>query len=592
MERQKPRSRKKKQPKIGLWIAVSGGILGAAALIAAGVYIQVGKKYETVFFPNTTINGVNASDKTVEEVKALIASGIDGYSLTIAERGGESEPLEGNDIGLESVFDGSLEELLAAQNPNEWWNHKKEPQTFEIGTMIQYDEDLFQTAVSGLNCFNEDKVIEPENAYVSEYVSGQGYSVIPEVAGTRLNRELVEEGISEAVINLKQEINLEEMDAYIKPEVTSDNEVLTARAEELNKYVNVTITYTFGENREVLNGDTISGWLGEAEDGSIYVDSGSITEYVKGLASQYDTYNQSKTLKTSYGNTIKITGGIYGWRLDQSAEADELAALIRAGESQTREPVYKQKAASHSGNDYGSTYVEINLTAQHLFFYKDGKLLVESDFVSGNQSRGWATPGGAFPLTYKQRNAVLKGENYKTPVDYWMPFNGGIGLHDAKWRSSFGGTIYKNGGSHGCVNLPHSVAKTIYENISAGMPVLCYFLDGTEQKTATNTNGTPVQTTAAPAETPATAPAETTVAPAETAPTETSPAGISPAPQETSSGSSAGPGDGPGGSGGSGGGPGGSGGPSGPGDSSGTNSPVGPGLPTEETKQGVVGPGV
>ena len=91
--------------------------------------------------------------------------------------------------------------------------------------------------------------------------------------------------------------------------------------------------------------------------------------------------------------------------------------------------------------------------------------------MSGNLSKGWGTPAGSYPLTYKQRDAVLKGENYRTPVDYWMPFNGGIGMHDAKWRSSFGGTIYKTGGSHGCINLPHSVAKKIYENISAGMPV-------------------------------------------------------------------------------------------------------------------------
>ena len=131
--------------------------------------------------------------------------------------------------------------------------------------------------------------------------------------------------------------------------------------------------------------------------------------------------------------------------------------------------------------------MEINLTAQHLFFYKEGKLVVESDFVSGNESRGWSTPAGAYPLTYKQRNATLKGQNYATPVSYWMPFNGGIGMHDAYWRSSFGGKIYKTNGSHGCINLPPAVAKTVYENISAGMPVLCYHLQGSESGTTSTT---------------------------------------------------------------------------------------------------------
>src|SRR5699024_3420396 len=110
------------------------------------------------------------------------------------------------------------------------------------------------------------------------------------------------------------------------------------------------------------------------------------------------------------------------------------------------------------------------------YFYKEEKLLVESDFVSGNVARGYTTPPGAYPLTYKERNATLRGQGYASPVSYWMPFNGGIGMHDASWRSSFGGTIYKTNGSHGCINLPYAAAKTIYENISKGMPVLCYNL--------------------------------------------------------------------------------------------------------------------
>ena len=128
--------------------------------------------------------------------------------------------------------------------------------------------------------------------------------------------------------------------------------------------------------------------------------------------------------------------------------------------------------------------------------------------MSGNLSKGWGTPAGSYPLTYKQRDAVLKGENYRTPVDYWMPFNGGIGMHDAKWRSSFGGTIYKTGGSHGCINLPHSVAKKIYENISAGMPVLCYNLEGTEKASEPEKPKETQPSTQAPAESTAPAPTE------------------------------------------------------------------------------------
>jgi lipoprotein-anchoring transpeptidase ErfK/SrfK len=204
-----------------------------------------------------------------------------------------------------------------------------------------------------------------------------------------------------------------------------------------------------------------------------------IKDYVKSLASKHNTAYRKHELATSYGQTITITTGSYGWIIDQEAEREELYNVLMAGVSQDREPIYSQEAASHDGNDYGDTYVEVNLSAQHLFFYVDGKLLIETDFVSGNASKGWSTPGGIFPLTYKERNATLRGANYATPVSYWMPFNGNIGLHDSTWRSTYGKNIYKTNGSHGCINLPPSAAAVIYENIEKGMPVICYYLDGT-----------------------------------------------------------------------------------------------------------------
>ena len=102
--------------------------------------------------------------------------------------------------------------------------------------------------------------------------------------------------------------------------------------------------------------------------------------------------------------------------------------------------------------------------------------------VSGNESNGNATRLGMMRLKYKQKDAVLRGDDYETPVSYWMPFDGNIGMHDATWRSKFGGEIYKTAGSHGCVNLPLSAAKTIFENIQAGDPVIVYKLKGTEPK--------------------------------------------------------------------------------------------------------------
>ena len=505
----------RKNGKKAAWIAAcTAGILLVAA---GGVYVGMSQKYKARFFPNTQINGVDASGKTAAEVQELISEGVNGYTLTIDERNNQTETIAGTDIKLHAEFDGSLEKMVAAQNPFAWlWHMKQEEYT--IGTMVAYDDAALESQIRNLSCLDPEKAVEPVNAKISEYVSGRGYSIEPEQEGTAVEAEKLTQAVTEAIENLQDHLSLEEADVYKKPTVLKDDASLAEQLDKMNKYAKMSVTYQFGDSTETLNGDQIHAWLIANADGSVSVDSSKVSEYVSEMAKAHNTSNKAKTLKTSYGSTIQVSGGTYGWKINQAAEMEALAAIIASGESTTREPEYSQKAASHGANDYGDTYVEINLTGQHLFFYKEGKLVVESDFVSGNLAKGWGTPAGSYPLAYKQKNAVLKGENYRTPVNYWMPFNNGIGMHDAKWRSSFGGTIYKTGGSHGCINLPPSVAKTIFDNISAGTPVICYNLPGTEKSTTSGT-AKPAETkpaeTTAPAETPA--PAETQApAPAET----------------------------------------------------------------------------
>ena len=155
-------------------------------------------------------------------------------------------------------------------------------------------------------------------------------------------------------------------------------------------------------------------------------------------------------------------------------EVTELTELILAGEKVKKEPAYFQTAQQYGPDDIGNTYVEVSLKAQHLFFYKNGKLILETDIVSGNLAKGHGTPTGTFPIQYKERNATLNGEDYSTPVDYWMPFYRGIGFHDASWRSKFGGDIYKTKGSHGCINMPPKAAKILFEHIQRGVAVVVY----------------------------------------------------------------------------------------------------------------------
>ena len=140
-----------------------------------------------------------------------------------------------------------------------------------------------------------------------------------------------------------------------------------------------------------------------------------------------------------------------------------------------RAPVYSTEGASRTGQDYGNTYVEVDLTNQKVYLVEGGNVTLETDCVTGSVARGTTTPPGIWGITYKARDAVLRGPGYASPVSYWMPFNKGIGLHDATWRGSFGGTIYRYSGSHGCVNLPKKAAQTIFSVAYKNMPVICHY---------------------------------------------------------------------------------------------------------------------
>ena len=403
---------------------------------------------------------------------------IDNFESKIRSRDNNDEIIKGSDVGLAFVEDSSLEDLLHQQNSMAWIANMSGEKDLKIKSSFTVDDNKFEDTVSKLRAFDESKFVAPVDAKISDFVQGSGYSIIPEVEGNTLDVKKAKEYIKSQLIVLNDDINLdyEENDLYEKPAKRSDDPTLNLALTNLNKYISARISY---DKLNVLNGDTIHKWLTVNSDGSVNISDEGVASFVKTISNAYNTVGKPKTLKTSYGPTVTISGGSYGWKVDAEKEKATIKSLIEAGETTKREPEFSRKAASHGENDYGNSYVEVNLTTQHMFVIKNGSKVLESDFVSGNVAKNWTTPPGAFPLTYKTRNATLKGEGYSTPVDYWMPFNGGIGFHDAPWRSAFGGQIYRTSGSHGCVNLPSAIARQLYDYVDSGFPVLCYNLTPT-----------------------------------------------------------------------------------------------------------------
>ncbi len=468
-------------------VAIAAGVLIITAIVIA-VYSS------GHFARGTKVNGIDVSGMSVKQLQKRIGE----YSINVKERKIDEksrdesffeETIKGRDIGLAVGDAQPLYDILKDQGFIKFFAGDKKD--YEISHTLSYDKDLLAKEVSALKGASATDGTEAVSASIAEYTEGKGYEIVSEQQGDILDEQATCEAIEKAVASLKESVDLSKEKAYKKPEFTSESDVLKDAVETLNRYVSTEITYKFGDDTVVLDGTRINKWIKIKKDNTVKLRRNKVEKFVQELHRKYDTVFTNRKFKTAYGDTVTVYGGDYGWWMNTVKETDKLVKLIQKGAVKERTPEYRQTAVSYGDKDYGDTYAEVDLSGQHVFVVKDGKVVFDTACVTGNESQGHATPAGTYGITYKQRNATLRGENYETPVSYWMPFNGGIGFHDAYWRSRFGGTLYRTGGSHGCVNLPPSSAKKIYSLVEQGTPVICYHRSGSSSKTTTDSSSKP-----------------------------------------------------------------------------------------------------
>ncbi|MCD8108622.1 MAG: L,D-transpeptidase/peptidoglycan binding protein [Clostridiales bacterium] len=450
-------------------------IAAVIVILIAVIYLAVSVFFMRHFLPHTVVNGISCSGKTTEQSRELFEQMASDYTLILNERDGGQEEISGSAISLEVDPGTSLEDLLQEQNGFAWVFSLFNNEESELTADISYDEAALTQVVSGLNCMDETQMYDSEDTCLSEYTAGSGYELVAEVYGTRIQESVLMEKLDEAILSFSEELDLEAAGCYVEPVYTADSETAQTMLSVANQYVNTTITYVFGDNTEVIDGSVISQWIQISDDLNVTLDEEQEAAFISDLASTYDTKWKSRTLVSHSGTTVTVpSGGNYGWRVNQDETLSALQGYLEAGEDYTGEVVYYQTAAQYGENDYGSTYIEVSISDQHFWYYVDGVMVLESDFVSGDVAKGHDTPKGAYRIAYKARDQVLEGQGYSSPVSYWMPFVDGCGFHDASWRTEFGGTIYLKNGSHGCLNLPTWAAKQLYDLIEAGTAVLIY----------------------------------------------------------------------------------------------------------------------
>lgn len=435
------------------------------------LYLLISVYFTNHFFFNTTINGVDVSLKAHDDTDDIIRSRIKDYKLQLIERSEELEDIIGQDIGLQYNEKNSISNIYYKKNSFKWIISIFKDQKYYVDDLYVYNKDNLDSKINELNCLNKD-IIEPQN--VSFKYSNKSYEVIEEVYGNKIIKEKLNEAIKMSILKGEPKLDLNEKLCYENPKYTLSSDKTPETKNLLNKYIKTKITYIFGSENEVLDGNIINEWLSVDGNLEVVINEMAVMRYVQELSKKYDTVGIARNFKTSIGKIVEVKGGLYGWEINRAAEIRALLESIKLGKVLEKEPIYTEKALSRDEDEIGNTYVEINITRQHLWFYKDGKLVTQGAVVTGNPNKGHSTVLGTYMLNYKQKGANLIGPNYEAEVAYWMPFFGNIGIHDASWRYSFGGDIYRRNGSHGCVNAPLYLAKTIFDNIEDGTPIICY----------------------------------------------------------------------------------------------------------------------
>ncbi len=475
-KKDKKKSKKKSKKKTGKKTgnkALKGFLITIGVL--AGIYLAVAAVFTQFSFYDTKINGVEFSLSTEGAIDEYFANHVGTYDLTIHTNDGKTEVIKGTDISLSYNEGSGMKDLFIAQNPLLWPKMFFGTTEHEAKLSVSYDEALLDGIVGGFGFMDPTTFTEPIDAYLG-VVNGV-MEVIPEVYGTKLDQEVTKDAIADYIDRQERELILTEEACYVPPAILSTSEDLQAKAELMTPYLTGTITYAEGE---VIDAARIASWLVVNENNEVSINQEAVVAYVAEVAGRRNTVGQARTFTTPTGKQATVSGGTYGWTINQEAEVQQIIAEINAKVPVSREFNYYTRAHSYTGSDWGPTYVLVDLTEQYMWFIQENNVTFEAPVVTGMKNDPkLATPQGVYKVDYKQEDRVLKGEiqpdgtrEYETPVDYWVHVHSGIGFHDATWQSSFGGSRYVTNGSHGCVNMSLSNARTFYGMIWSGVPVV------------------------------------------------------------------------------------------------------------------------
>lgn len=474
--------------KKGIKILI-GSILMICILLGLG-YLGLAVYYENGFSFGTYINGIYCTGKSVETVNQELNDALQYDGLKVVTKDGTFY-VDAEDISYAYNYREPLNYYLQQQNPYLWienlFGHAKE---YELLPTVTYDE----TALLGIL---EDEIAKYNlpSVYKVTLQSGESGFELTDTKLDILDRDKFTETVKAALLEGKETVDVVEAGCYYDVLYTYEEEQLMTFYEQVEVYQARKVAFFFGEDTEKFDAGDLASTLScyayfttaksklpdtyedeffeTVEDSVVLkVDEEKAEAMLDERFVPYNTY-RNHTFTTHDGRVLNIKGGTYGNQIDIKTEKKEFLAFLKSENNKYyREPKYTKEAKYKGKNDIGDTYIEVDIGQQKMFYFVDGELYLQTDVVTGKNK---ATREEVCYVYSKQTDRILRGPGYASPVDYWMPVSGDIGIHDASWRDEYGGDIYLTNGSHGCINTPLDIVAQMYEMVEIGTPCIIYY---------------------------------------------------------------------------------------------------------------------
>lgn len=439
------------------------------ALIFLTIIFAGYKFLQTHFLYGTIIDNVPCSFLTIEQAIEKIYLEKSGELKTFCFSNGKTYAITAEELGIR-VDEAHIKKIFKQQH-----SKPKQSRKYDLNGFILIDEKLLRNFFSQIPELQEENMNEPQNPYI--FWGETEFLIQEEQLGNVIDFEKAIKFSMSKIRENENQVNFEPITKII-PEIAVED--LISEQESLNSIVKSSINFELSNNEIVtFDVNTIKDWITQDENGkfSINIDQ-CVYEFVEQLAVRINEVNSNMQFVPTdceHPVTVNVPADVRA-QLDKEAQIASIKEMLGNPDPIFTKPIYDRALIS---DILLTSRIEIDITRQHIWFYKDGNLILETPCVTGNISQGYDTPTGVFFLKNKNLGVYLEGYNndgskYSSFVKYWMRFYEGYGMHDASWRYSFGGEIYKTGGSHGCVNMPEDAAVIAYENIDETIPIIIY----------------------------------------------------------------------------------------------------------------------